>query len=101
MEIKIPKEVHQHRETIFFGLSTRQFLCSVLAVGAAVGVKVDVYESDQLSLLMLWRQAGGLRDHTPLVLFTDAPQPNGIPGHVDGLRDCLPLSADVQVRYGY
>ena len=38
MEIKIPKEVHQHRETIFFGLSTRQFLCSVLAVGAAVGV---------------------------------------------------------------
>ena len=38
MEIKIPKEVHQHRETIFFGLSTRQFLCSVLAVGVAVGV---------------------------------------------------------------
>ena len=38
MEIKIPKEVHQQRETIFFGLSTRQFLCSVLAVGAAVGV---------------------------------------------------------------
>lgn len=38
MEIKIPKEVHQHRETIFFGLSTRQFLCSVLAVGMAVGV---------------------------------------------------------------
>ncbi len=37
MEIKIPKEVHQHRETIFFGLSTRQFLCSALAVGAAVG----------------------------------------------------------------
>ena len=38
MEIKIPKEVHQHRETIFFGLSTRQFLCSVLALGVAVGV---------------------------------------------------------------
>ena len=38
MEIKIPKEVHQHRETIFFGQSTRQFLCSVLAVGVAVGV---------------------------------------------------------------
>ena len=33
MEIKIPKEVHQHRETIFFGLSTRQFLCSALAEG--------------------------------------------------------------------
>ena len=38
MEIKIPKEVHQHRETIFFGLSTRQFICSVLAVGGAVGL---------------------------------------------------------------
>ena len=38
MEIKIPKEVRQHRETIFFGLSTRQFLCSVLAVGAAVSI---------------------------------------------------------------
>ena len=37
MEIKIPKEVRQHNETIFFGLSTRQFLCAALAVGAAVG----------------------------------------------------------------
>ena len=27
MEIKIPKEVRQHSETIFFGLSTRQFIC--------------------------------------------------------------------------
>lgn len=38
MEIKIPKEVRQHKETIFFGLSTRQFLCSVLAVGVAVSL---------------------------------------------------------------
>jgi len=38
MEIKIPKEVRQHRETIFFGLSARQFFCSVLAVGVAVGL---------------------------------------------------------------
>lgn len=38
MEIKINKEVRQHKETIFFGLSTRQFACAVLAVGAAVGV---------------------------------------------------------------
>lgn len=36
MEIKIPKEVRQHSETIFFGLSTRQFICAVLAVAAAV-----------------------------------------------------------------
>ena len=26
MEIKIPKEVRQHKETIFFGLSVRQFV---------------------------------------------------------------------------
>lgn len=38
MEIKIPKEIRQHRETLFFGLSTRQFLCAILAVGTAVGV---------------------------------------------------------------
>ena len=37
MEIKIPKEVRQHSETIFFGLSTRQFVCAVLAVSAAIG----------------------------------------------------------------
>ena len=38
MEIKIPKEVRQHKETIFFGLSARQFLCSAVAVGIAVAV---------------------------------------------------------------
>lgn len=38
MEIKIPKEVRQHKETIFFGLTARQFLCSILAVGLAVGL---------------------------------------------------------------
>ena len=37
MEIKIPKEVRQHSETIFFGLSTRQFICAVMAVGVAIG----------------------------------------------------------------
>ena len=38
MEIKIPKEVRAHKETIFFGLNTRQFICSLLALGVAVGV---------------------------------------------------------------
>lgn len=38
MEIKIPKEVRKHQETIFFGLSARQFFCSVVAVGLAVSV---------------------------------------------------------------
>ena len=38
MEVKIPKEVRQHKESIFFGLSLRQFICSVLAVAIAAGV---------------------------------------------------------------
>lgn len=38
MEIKIPKEVRRHSETIFFGLSVRQFACALAAVGLAVGV---------------------------------------------------------------
>lgn len=38
MEIKINKEIRAYRETLFFGLSVRQFVCSVLAVGAAVGL---------------------------------------------------------------
>ena len=37
MEVKIPKEVRQHCETIFFGLSLRQFICAVLAVVIAAG----------------------------------------------------------------
>ena len=38
MEVKIPKEIREYQESIFFGLSARQFLCSLLAVGAAVGL---------------------------------------------------------------
>ena len=38
IEVKIPKEVRQHKESIFFGLSLRQFICSVLAVAIAAGV---------------------------------------------------------------
>lgn len=38
MEIKIPKEIESYRESVFFGLSSRQFFCSLLAVGAAVGI---------------------------------------------------------------
>lgn len=38
IEVKIPKEVRQHKETIFFGLSSRQFICAVLAVAIAVFV---------------------------------------------------------------
>ncbi len=38
MEIKIPKEVRAHKETIFFGLTLRQFVCAAVAVGLAAGV---------------------------------------------------------------
>lgn len=38
IEVKIPKEIRAHRETIFFGLSARQFICAILAVGLAAGI---------------------------------------------------------------
>lgn len=38
MEIKINKEISEYRETLFFGLSARQFICSVLAIAVAVGI---------------------------------------------------------------
>jgi len=38
MEVKINKEIRDYTESMFFGLSLRQFSFSVLAVGAAVGL---------------------------------------------------------------
>ena len=38
MEVKIPKEIRDYQEAVFFGLSFRQFFCSVMAVGTAVGL---------------------------------------------------------------
>ena len=38
MEIKINKEIREYNETMFFGLSVRQFICALLACGAAVGI---------------------------------------------------------------
>ncbi|MEG0778857.1 MAG: PrgI family protein, partial [Oscillospiraceae bacterium] len=38
VEIKINREVRDYHETIFFGLSARQFFCSLCAVSAAVGL---------------------------------------------------------------
>ena len=37
MEIKINREVRAYHETIFFGLSARQFFCSLGSVAVAVG----------------------------------------------------------------
>ncbi|MBE6547831.1 MAG: PrgI family protein [Ruminococcaceae bacterium] len=38
MEIKINKEIKEYNETMFFGLSVRQAIFSVLACGVAVGI---------------------------------------------------------------
>lgn len=38
MEIKINKEILTYQETIFFGLTMRQFFCSALAVVTALGL---------------------------------------------------------------
>ena len=38
MEVRINKEVRDYQEAIFFGLSLRQFIFAILAVGVAVGV---------------------------------------------------------------
>ena len=56
MEIKINKEIRGYKETIFFGLSLRQFICSALAVAAAValyfGLK-DVLGRETISWLCI------------------------------------------------
>ena len=38
LEVKIPKEIRDYQESIFFGLSARQFIFSCAAVVVAVGV---------------------------------------------------------------
>lgn len=38
MEVRINKEIRDYQEAIFFGLSLRQFLFALLAIGVAVGV---------------------------------------------------------------
>lgn len=38
MEIKINQEIKEYNETMFFGLSVRQFIFALIACGAAVGI---------------------------------------------------------------
>lgn len=38
IEVKVIKEIRDYKESIFFGLNSRQFFCSLLAVGTAVGL---------------------------------------------------------------
>ena len=38
MEVKINREIRDYTESMFFGLSMRQFIFSILACGVAVGI---------------------------------------------------------------
>lgn len=38
IEIKVPKEIRAFHESVFFGLSMRQFVCSLIGVAAAVAI---------------------------------------------------------------
>ena len=40
MEVKINREIRNYTESMFFGLSMRQFIFSILAVAGAVGLYV-------------------------------------------------------------
>lgn len=44
MEVKINKEIRNYTENMFFGLSLRQFIFSVLACGVAVGLYFGLRE---------------------------------------------------------
>lgn len=37
LEVRINKEVRNYQESLFFGLTLRQFICSLFAVAAALG----------------------------------------------------------------
>lgn len=38
LEVKINREIRNYTEAMFFGLSLRQFIFSILACGVAVGI---------------------------------------------------------------
>ena len=89
MEIKIPKEVREYHETIFFGLNTRQFVCSLLAVGVAVAVyfllqpMLGVYFGRRtvcrLRIFYLPRHDAGATAVGMVQIRTAVPQTAGVP----------------------
>ena len=71
MEIKINKEIRAYRETLFFGLSVRQFVCSVLAVGAAVALYFSlnrVLDRETVSWVCIVVAAAGFFQYNGLTL---------------------------------
>ena len=56
MEIKINKEIRNYTESMFFGLSLRQCIFSVLACGVAVGIYFglkDIFGTETVSWLCI------------------------------------------------
>ena len=56
MEVHINTEVKEYKESIVLGLTLRQTLCSVLAIGTAVGIYFgfrDILEKEMVSWLCL------------------------------------------------
>ena len=62
MEIKIPKEIREYRESIFFGLTTRQFICSLLPLGGAAGLQATI------GRLQCWPFGASNRTSVPALL---------------------------------
>ena len=52
MEIRINKEIKDYHESLFFGLSMRQFVCSVAAVGIYFGLS-KVLDKETVSWLCI------------------------------------------------
>ena len=68
MEVRINKEVRNYQESLFFGLSLRQFLFALLAVAVAVGVYFGLRP-----VLGHVRSAGSAfwpRSHLPWAVFS-------------------------------
>ena len=57
MEVKINKEIRNYTESMFFGLSMRQFIFSVLACGVAVALYFllrPYFGTETLSWMCIW-----------------------------------------------
>lgn len=61
MEVKIPKDIREYQESMFWGLSLRQCVCSLLAVGIAVLLYFslkDVIGTEQTSWRLQSNESG-------------------------------------------
>ena len=63
MEVKINQEIKEYNETIFFGLSVRQFVFSLFACGAAVGnlFRLPFFHKCRNTLMALYARSRPIR----------------------------------------